>query len=513
MVHRLLGKRLPFEAGLSVYTPLDSRVQEVATGAVREAAAAVEERQGMRLDLIQNGAALASRAERRSWAVALTSSTATTAGSCGPVAWLGAGRIGLGGRSLSLANAVLPSKVWSSNSDVKPTPILQALRRHDVFHGCVDARGQVAPRTKPYVEGAAVVIDWRTGQVRALVGGRDMALEGFNRATQALRQAGSAFKPFVFAAALDEGDTQLDTALDAPLALVAGKNRLWEPQNAGGYFLGRVALRWAFAHSLNTPAVRLAARYGTQGVIRRARAAGIRSPMRRDLTMALGTSELRPIELAVGIAGIVRGGVAIKPAWIDRLVDFDGDDVGRAGGRVALPGVGVQLPGGEGPRFMAPGPAWEVVDMMRAAVERGTGKAAFQEGEVRGGKTGTTSGNKDAWFVGFARGHVVAVWLGQDDGRTLGWGESGARAALPAWRAIVEALPPGPDPVRPPDVIALPFLEAHVDVTADHVPQFRMRHHIPADDEPLPAAPKKLRIKPRRRTPKPADEVVLGEPS
>ncbi|MEL6185458.1 MAG: penicillin-binding transpeptidase domain-containing protein, partial [Myxococcota bacterium] len=317
-------------------------------------------------------------------------------------------------------------------------------------------------------------------------------------------------------AALDEGDTQLDTALDAPLALVAGKNRLWEPQNAGGYFLGRVALRWAFAHSLNTPAVRLAARYGTLGVIRRARAAGIRSPIRRDLTMALGTSELRPIELAVGIAGIVRGGVAVKPAWIDRLVDFDGEDVGRAGRRVALPGVGVQLPGGEGPRFMAPGPAWEVVDMMRAAIERGTGKAAFAKGEFRGGKTGTTSGNKDAWFVGFARGHVVAVWLGQDDGRTLGWGESGGRAALPAWRTIVEALPPGPDPERPPDVIALPFLDAHVDVTADHVPQFRMRHHIPREDEPLPAAPRKLRPRARRRAPQPdavPEPVVEGESS
>jgi penicillin-binding protein 1A len=335
-----------------------------------------------------------------------------------------------------------------------------------------------------------VVLDFDSGRIRALVGGRDMPLEGFNRATQARRQAGSAFKPFVYGAALDLGQTQLDVLMDAPLALDAGNGRLWEPENASGGFWGLVAMRWAFAFSLNTAAVRLVMEHGTAPVIDRARRAGIASPLRRDLTMALGTSELHPVELAGGVAGIVRGGVATTPTVIDALRDVDGVEVAKAGEPVRLEGVDVTLPGGEGERFLEASSAWEVVDMMRATVEVGTGRAAAAPGELRGGKTGTSSNYKDAWFVGFARGHVVAVWLGQDDGAPLGHRESGDRAALPAWRAIVAALPTGgPAPQRPPGVLPVRFGDDWVDIAADAVPPRRLGFTIPDLPEPLPAAP------------------------
>ncbi len=466
-LRRLLGERLPFEAGLRVHTALDPDVQRAAEVAVRAAAEAVEARQGPRIELDVGPD--------------LGASTST----CGVATALGGGLVELLGERLRLDPEDNRRRVYNRHPSGWPQPFGALLRRGHRFEACSDG-GRPRPVIRPYVEGAAVVLEAQSGRVIALVGGRDMPLEGFHRATQARRQAGSAFKPFVYGAAFDLGATQLDPVLDAPLALDAGHAQLWQPKNASGGYWGLVALRVAFAYSLNTAAVRLVMTHGTAPVIDRARLAGVRSPLRRDLTMALGTSEVSPIELAAGVAGIVRGGVAIEPHLLTRLVDGFGRNVARAGEPIRLPDADAQLPGGEGARFLEPASAWQVVELMEDAVERGTGRAASSAAERRGGKTGTSSHQRDAWFIGFARGHVVAVWLGQDDGETLGRGESGGRAALPAFTAIADALPRLPDPKPPKDVLPLPFGDRWVHVPADRVPPLRLPHSVPPLPEPLP---------------------------
>ena len=452
-VRTLLGKRVPFEAGLRVHTALDRDVQASAEAAIEAAVAAVEARQGRRL--ARPGAG---RPEP----------------GCEIAVWTADGSFGLDGLALPVADEVLDALVFDPTTATS-VGLLDALQLGDELIVCGRPDGAVEPAWRSEVEGAAVVMEYATGRVLALVGGTDMPMEGFNRATRALRQAGSAFKPFVYGAAFDLGRHQLDVILDGPLSLDAGGHELWIPQNASRGFWGPVALRWAFAYSLNVPAVRLAMDLGTAPIIRRAEAAGLHTELRRDLTLALGTSEVRPLELAAAVAGIVRGGVAVEPVLIERLEDARGSTLAEAGEPIRWPGVEARLGGGEGERFLEAASAWQVVDMMRAAVERGTGRAAFEPERDRGGKTGTTSDYRDAWFVGFDGPYLVAVWIGQDDGVPLGRGESGDRAALPAWRAIADALPEGSGPRAPPDVIAVPLGREWVDVAADAVPTSRLR--------------------------------------
>lgn len=487
-VRRLLGEEVPFEAGLRVHTSLDLGVQKIAEAAVRAAAEAVEARQGIRLNHRL-------RPDER-----IPDEAPLRPGDCAEVVSLGGSALSRGEDRHAMDPSAWRLRIFNPDPDEGPLTLAASLHPGDRFDACMTDKGTLIPAAgldldgdgaagRPYVEGAAIVLEHATGRLVALVGGRDMPLEGFHRATQARRQAGSAFKPFVYGSAIDLGMSQLDVVLDAPLSLDAGADRLWEPKNASRGFWGLVALRWAFAYSLNTAAVRLVMLHGTAPVIDRARAAGISTPLRRDLTMALGTSEVRPIELVAGIAGIVRGGVAIEPTLIDRLVDLRGQEVARAGERIRLPGVSARLPGGESSRFLKPGSAWEVVDMMRAVIERGTGRAAAKPAEDRGGKTGTSSGYRDAWFVGFTPTHVIGVWLGQDDGATLGRGESGDRAALPAWKEIADALSGGPALTPPPDVIPIQLGDTWVDVSAENVPTSRLGWRVPPLPDPLPAAP------------------------
>ena len=288
----------------------------------------------------------------------------------------------------------------------------------------------------------------------------------------------------MYAAALEEGWTQIDEALDAPMALDAGHGRVWRPRNSSGRFLGAVSLRTAMAWSLNTVAVRLALDVGVDDVAKLAHDAGIVRRIRGDATMALGTSELDVLEHAVALSSIPNGGRAVEPVFVDRLVDVFGDEVATAGQPVRIADVDVRLPGGPGKRVMEPGTAWQVLEMMRAVVTEGTGRGAWSADRFRAGKTGTTSGFADAWFVGFTTGHTIVVWVGRDDRGTLGQGESGARAALPAWRTIADAVPGSSEaPTAPPEILFVPWAERWVGVPAEHLPPERLQ--VP----PLSAAP------------------------
>jgi penicillin-binding protein 1A len=249
-------------------------------------------------------------------------------------------------------------------------------------------------------QGAVVVLDAATGAVRAMVGGRDRRGGGFNRAALARRQPGSAFKPFVWIAAMEKGLRPDDTILDAPIHIGA-----WSPGNFDGHYRGDVTLEDALAESLNTVSVRLAEKAGgPRAVAEVAHRLGLDGPMPDNLTIALGTAEVRPLQLAGAYAAICNGGTRITPTGIESL------DVG---------GKRQDLPSPARDQVLAPEIAAAMQRMMAAVVSRGSGKAAAVPGRLVIGKTGTTQDFRDAWFMGCVGGSVIAVWLGNDDDKPM----------------------------------------------------------------------------------------------
>lgn len=273
---------------------------------------------------------------------------------------------------------------------------------------------------KADAEQAALVAMSSDGAVRAMVGGRDYAESQFNRATVALRQPGSAFKTFVYLAALEQGMRADDRVSDAPVQIGD-----WRPRNYEGEAgRGEITLRDAFARSVNTATVRLAQGQGIDRVIATARRAGIVSPLRRDLATTLGASEVTLLELTGAYVPFANGGMSVEPFAIAEIRDANGRMVYRRASS-----------GGE--RVISRGALAAMNDMLRAVVERGTGRAALLD-RPAGGKTGTSQDYRDAWFIGFTADLVTGVWFGNDDGSPMNKVSGGS---LPArtWKTFMAA--------------------------------------------------------------------------
>jgi penicillin-binding protein 1A len=271
------------------------------------------------------------------------------------------------------------------------------------------------------VEGALVALDPRTGEIRAIVGGRSGTRGGFNRATSARRQPGSAFKPFVYAAALGAGLGPATYVDDEPIT-VEQHGRLWTPANYGGEYDGRTTLRRALMRSANAATVRVSRTVGEGRVIDAARRAGISSPLSPLPSIALGALEVTPLELVAAYAPFANGGVRVQPHIVRRIEDSDGALLWE---HDSMPPV----------RVMSPEDAYQLTAMLRGAVDYGTGSAVRAYG-ARGpiaGKTGTTNNNADVWFVGYTPTLVAGVWFGYDAPRQLSGNASGGRLAAPAW--------------------------------------------------------------------------------
>ena len=283
---------------------------------------------------------------------------------------------------------------------------------------------------------AGIVVMSADGAVRAMVGGRDIRASGaFNRATQALRQTGSAFKPFVYAAALDLGRAPNDLVEDAPLTISIPGSGDWTPQNYDREFKGWVSLTQALAESRNIPAVRLAEEVGRENVRTVAAMFGIESDLAAGPAMALGASESTLIEMTGAYAGILNGGSSVTPYGLIEL-RLLGDDL-------PLMGAG----GGIGERVITERAARELIWMMHRTVAEGTATRARIEGWELAAKTGTTSAARDAWFIGFSADYVIGVWMGYDDNTPLTDVTGGG---LPAeiWRQTMERIVAGM-PARP----------------------------------------------------------------
>ncbi|WP_026756975.1 transglycosylase domain-containing protein [Sediminimonas qiaohouensis] len=295
---------------------------------------------------------------------------------------------------------------------------------------------------------AAVVVMSADGAVRAMVGGRQTkAIGAFNRATQALRQTGSAFKPFVYATALELGYSPLDTVEDEPLTIDVPGSGPWSPKNYDRKFRGTVTLAEALRSSLNVPAVRIAQGVGLDRVRRVAADFGIESDLALGPALALGASESTLIEMTGAYAGILNGGSAVTPYGLENLT--------MLGEKEPV----MTATGGIGERVIRREAAQKLTWMMNRVVNQGTGRRAALDGWQVAGKTGTTQAARDAWFIGFTADYVAGVWMGYDDNTPL-TGVTGSGLPAEIWHEVMtrvhEGAAPRPLPMQEPDAATQP---------------------------------------------------------
>jgi penicillin-binding protein 1A len=289
------------------------------------------------------------------------------------------------------------------------------------------------------LQGAILAIDPHSGGVLAMVGGVDFMASQFNRAIQARRQPGSAFKPIIYTAALDKGKTVVSTLDDSPIEFERNENELWKPKNYDGTFLGPIPMLEALAKSRNLATVRLLNEIGVDAAIQEARALGIESPIERNLSIALGSSGVTPLELCTAYATFANGGERPTPYFFREIRDATGKILESAEPQTK--------------RAIPPETAYLTVRLMQEVIRSGTGTAARGLGPYLAGKTGTTNENTDAWFIGFSPDLLAGVWIGFDTPKPLGDRQSAAAVALPIWiRFMSRALPHYPErdfPVPP----------------------------------------------------------------
>lgn len=288
----------------------------------------------------------------------------------------------------------------------------------------LESRMQKNGLTDVQPQSALVALDVSTGGILSMIGGRDADQSGYNRATSAKRQPGSAFKPIVFASAIERGFHQNQKVLDAPIAFQSpARGKDWEPKNFSETYVGEISLRWALAHSKNIPAVRLMEKLGPSSVIQFAQALGLQTKLTPNLSLALGTSELSLLELTSAYTVFANRGVFISPYGITEIVDAQGKTIWRIKPekRIAMSRSGAAI----------------ITNMLEAVIAEGTGRKAHLLPPPLAGKTGTTNDFKDALFVGYSPDIAAGVWVGNDDASALGPNETGARAALPIWIAFM----------------------------------------------------------------------------
>ena len=298
----------------------------------------------------------------------------------------------------------------------------------------------------PKVNGSIVVMDPYTGRVLAMVGGFSYKLSEFNRATQAKRQPGSAFKPFVYAAALESGFTPSTLVLDAPFVIEQGLGlKTWKPENYGKKFYGPSTLRVGIEKSRNLMTVRVAQKVGFKKISEITNGLGIYNDVPELLSVALGSAETTLVQLTNAYCTFVNGGKKVTPVFIDRIQDRRGNTIFNADKRKCkgceeISYLREEIPSIEDDReqIISTETAYQITSMMEGVIKRGTGRKLRDLNLYLAGKTGTTNKNMDAWFIGFTSKLVIGVYVGFDEPKTLGRYETGAKAALPIFKTFVK---------------------------------------------------------------------------
>ena len=301
-------------------------------------------------------------------------------------------------------------------------------------------------RQLPEANGAVTVLDPYTGRVLALTGGFSFKQSEFNRATQALRQPGSAFKPFVYALALENNFTPSTLILDAPVVLDQGEDfKMWKPENYGKKFYGPSTMRTGLEKSRNLMTVRISQDLGLKKLTEFSKKLNIYEKPKELYSISLGSAETTLLKLTAAYCSFVNGGKLIEPIYIDRIQDSEGHTIFNSEKRVCDGCEAISYLGNNYPKIkdkfvqiFSEETAYQLTSMLEGAVQRGTGKGLKDLNLHLAGKTGTTNNNTDAWFIGFTSNMVVGVYVGFDEPKTLGKKETGARAALPIFKLFMK---------------------------------------------------------------------------
>jgi len=366
---------------------------------------------------------------------------------------------------------------WALN--IKPTPNYKPqkvktpgdlLNTGDVIHVRVketpkkDQPPSLTLEQEPLVQGALLCLDPKTGHVRVMVGGRDFSESQFNRAISSRRQPGSAFKPFVYAAALEKGYTPSTILMDSPVEYSdPDGGTYWAPKNYDKEFKGPITFRNALAHSRNVVTVKILEDIGVGYAIKFIKNLGIESPLKRDLSIALGTSGVSMLEMTSAFAVFANGGERVKPIFIKKIVTMRGEVLEENTPYIEMDEKEEEEETSETSspilkeRVISPQNAFIMTHLLQGVVQHGTGQRAKVLGRPIAGKTGTSSDYSDAWFVGYTSSLLTGVWVGFDDKTSLGINETGARAALPIWISFMDQALKNtpPETLKPPKGITL----------------------------------------------------------
>jgi len=467
------GQDSLYTGGLNVHTTLEPRLQEIAERTLRQGLITYDRRHGWRGPIahiegpgpyVQKLETMAQPKSLGAWSLAVVTNLNNEQAD---IIVQGVGPAVIPLRELKWARKWLKGERLGKVVH-KPVDVLNIgdVIAVETVTGYVTGKGnkqkRVAypPRTYalrqiPEIQGSIVALDPHTGRVLAMSGGFDYHASEFNRATQAKRQSGSAFKPFIYLAALDSGLTPSTLILDAPFVIDQGPGLpKWRPANYTKKFYGPSTMRLGIEKSRNLMTVRLAQTVGMDKVSEYAKRFGITDDLPEHLSMALGAGETTLLDLTAAYAMLVNGGKQIRPTFIDRIQDRNGHVVFRHDKRpcvkceaVAWTNQDVPQVPDERKQLTDPASAYQMVSMLEGTVQRGTGKRVKAVGKPLGGKTGTTNDAFDAWFIGFSPDLAVGVFTGFDEPRSLGPREQGASVASPIFRDFMREALDGQPPV------------------------------------------------------------------
>jgi penicillin-binding protein 1A len=414
------GEEGIYQGGLEVRTGLDVALQRIANASVDAGLRQLDKRQGWRGRVDKVGPGV----QPEAWASASWHDGIVAGGIYDGVVLQtsrGKARIKVGAvegfldaEGIAWTGRADPAGLVRAGDIVRVRVVSAKLAGHAVF----------ALEQDPKVEGALVAIDPKTGAVRALVGGLDFRHSEFDRSMQARRQAGSSFKPFVYAAALEHGLTPSERILDAPTVFVEpGTNSIYQPENYGKKYYGLLTLREALEKSANISAVKVLDRAGFHPVIELARKLGLTTDLQPYPSMALGAFEVSLFEMTSAYGAFANAGVRVEPFLVEAVRNREGavlEQAKPAATEVLSPQISAVMNG-----------------LLEGVITDGTGAAAASLGRPLAGKTGTTDDCTDAWFIGYTPDLVVGVWVGFDTKKSLGSRETGAQAALPIWMSFM----------------------------------------------------------------------------
>ena len=423
-----------YKQGFNINTPINLELQRIATQALRNGLISYDERKGWR-------GALTNRKYSNEWQKNLEKYNLEKS-----IDWKLAivKKLNKFSAEIEITDKSI-GKIEFKNISWTKKEFDQLLKPGDIIYVKNIAGNKYSLKQLPKINGGMVVMDPYTGRVLALTGGFSFKKSEFNRATQALRQPGSAFKPFIYALALENNYTPTSLVLDAPLVLDQGDDlKMWKPENYGKKFYGPSTLRTGLEKSRNLMTVRIAQNLGLNKIINFSKNLGIYEDPKELLSISLGSAETTLMQLTSAYSAFLNGGKVVEPILIDRIQDSEGKTIFNNDKRKCINCDQISYSGNDYPSLkndykevFSPQTAYQMTSILEGVIQRGTGKKLKKLKLNIAGKTGTTNKNTDTWFIGFTSNLLIGVYVGSDNPISLGRYETGSKTALPIFRDFV----------------------------------------------------------------------------